>query len=155
MASNATEPQASDAIPGAHSALAPGHDGHAGGCVSGPPPILIVEDDAGISTMIGLALESVGRSVRIAATLSDALRTADEIRPVLVLLDIRLRGIDGLAFLDAYALRGECRVVVMTASENAVAAAARAGADDSLAKPFGLDELFAIVDRYAPLPGPA
>jgi DNA-binding response OmpR family regulator len=116
---------------------------------AGASPILLVEDDDGIRMMIELALGEQGYSVESAATVPDALRLAERLRPRLVLLDVRLNGFDGLAFADSYRHRPECAIVVMTASEDAAEAAASIHAEAFLAKPFDLNALYAIVDRYA------
>ena len=111
-------------------------------------PVLVVEDDPGIGRMMDLALAGRGLRIHHAATVAEALEVAAGVGPGLVLLDVRLRDHDGLAFVDSFPGRLACQVVVMTASEDAAAAALRSGADDFLAKPFSLDTLYAIVDRY-------
>jgi len=112
------------------------------------PPVLIVEDDAGIRTMLELALAERGVATVSAATLADALRAARDLRPKLVLLDLRLDGADGGGFVSAFGDRASTAIVIMTASEEAAAAAARLGADGYLEKPFGLGALYALVERF-------
>jgi DNA-binding response OmpR family regulator len=115
--------------------------------------VLVVEDDPGIGQMLELALKERGIGVVRVKTVADALRVADEVRPALVLLDVRLGGFDGRAFANAYAGRATCAIVVMTASQDAADAAASIGADGYLSKPFDLDELYELVGRYVPSPG--
>jgi DNA-binding response OmpR family regulator len=115
--------------------------------------VLVVEDDPGIGQMLELALRERGIGVARATTVPDALRVANEVRPALVLLDVRLDGLDGRAFAMAYAGRATCAIVVMTASEDAAEAAASIGAEGHLSKPFDLDALYEMVGRYVPSPG--
>jgi two-component system KDP operon response regulator KdpE len=110
-------------------------------------PILVVEDDPGIATMLDLALGERGdRSVH-AATLDEALTALARERPVLVLLDVRLHGADGLALAGAFRDAG-VPIIVMTASQDAQTAAQSIAADAWLGKPFDLDTLYALVDRF-------
>lgn len=116
-------------------------------------PILIVEDDAGIQTMLQLALAERGHDTVCAASLQDAVAVLAEVRPRLILLDVLLRGIDALDLATRPEVAG-VPIVVMTASENAAAAAARIGAAGWLSKPFDLDDVYAIAERYAPTERP-
>jgi CheY-like chemotaxis protein len=112
--------------------------------------ILVVEDDRGIAMMIQLALEERGYSVLIAANVPEALHLAERHEPPLVLLDIRLEGLDGRAFARAYRDRTACAIVVMTASQDAAEAASAIQAEGFLSKPFDLDDLYEVVARYVP-----
>jgi two-component system chemotaxis response regulator CheY len=74
--------------------------------------------------------------------------------PCLVLLDMRMPNVDGWEFSRRYyALSGpRAPVVVMTAAENAQSWCDQVGADACLAKPFDLDDLYAMVGRFCPRP---
>jgi DNA-binding response OmpR family regulator len=115
--------------------------------------VLVVEDDTGIGQLLELALTQRGYSVARATTVLEAFAMAPEVKPALVLLDLRLEGLDGRAFATAYGGRGAFAIVVMTASQDAAAAAESIGADGYLSKPFDLDALYAVVERYVPSPG--
>ena len=110
--------------------------------------ILVVEDEEKLRRVIELQLQSAGHEVQQARTAEDALplsSTAD-----LILTDLRLPGMDGLAFLEQLRKRSvSAPVIVMTAFgtvEGAVQAM-KAGAADFLPKPFSMDHLMTVVDK--------
>ena len=109
--------------------------------------ILIVEDDAGIRLMLELALAERGYVAESAATVADALAAARRLRPGLVLLDALLGSEHGSQFA-VFGRDPDMKIIVMTASENAADAAAAMGADGHLAKPFDLDEIYDLAERY-------
>lgn len=67
-----------------------------------PKSILVVEDDAALSEAYKLVLEHAGYPTRIAASGVDALKAIEELEPDIILLDIRMPVMDGIAFLKAY-----------------------------------------------------
>lgn len=113
-----------------------------------PPRILIVEDEEKLRRVLSMQLESNGYEVRTATSAEEGLASADSAD--LILTDIRLPGMDGLAFLDAIRRRHpQSTTVVMTAYssvETAVEAMKR-GAADFLAKPFSLEHLMAVLTK--------
>ena len=122
-----------------------------------PVCVLVVEDDSVLRALIGETLEHEGHGVAIAEHGADALRWLDARRadgdppPDLILLDMRMPVMDGWAFAAAYRETPgpHAPIVAMTAAPDAAARAAEIGAASVLAKPFGLDELFAVVERLA------
>ena len=110
--------------------------------------ILIVEDEAKLRRVIELQLASSGFEVDLAATAEEGLRLAE--RADLILTDLRLPGMDGVALLEKVrAQNGHVPVIVMTAFgtvENAVEAM-KLGAADFLLKPFSLDHLLTVVNK--------
>lgn len=113
---------------------------------------LVVEDDAAIRFLLGFILDQQGYAV-VEAVDGEAGAAAIEGEPAdIVVLDIMLPGIDGLALLGQ--LRRDPRwdhvpVVMLTAhgSESHVAAAMEGGADDYLGKPFDPADLLDRVRR--------
>jgi two-component system KDP operon response regulator KdpE len=107
--------------------------------------VLVVDDEAPIRRTMRANLEARGYVVDLAETGEQALALAARHHPDVVLLDLGLPGIDGLAVIDG--LRGwtQVPIVVLSArgSERDKVAALDAGADDYVAKPFGMDELLA------------
>ncbi len=111
--------------------------------------IFIVDDEATIREGVALALASEYR-VRTFAEAESALAAADEETPDLVLLDVGLPGISGLAALERLrALDGDLLVVMITAYEDVatVVAAMRLGAYDYVVKPLQMAALEATVQR--------
>jgi DNA-binding NtrC family response regulator len=112
--------------------------------------VLVVDDDAGVRYTLREILESEGLAVEEAADGADAL-TRFEARPApLVVTDLRMPGLDGMALLRALTERPHPpRVVMITAhgSERQAVEAMKAGAHDYFRKPFEPDELVAVVRR--------
>jgi len=114
--------------------------------------ILIVDDDVDIRDLAQLVLEQAGHEVRSAENGEVALETARSFAPELILLDMRMPGIDGWAFMTKYRGTPEphARVIVVTAARDALAWASQVRADGYLAKPFDLRELIDAVDAALP-----
>jgi DNA-binding response OmpR family regulator len=103
--------------------------------------VLVADDDTDILRFVEINLRLEGFEVVTAQDGPDALAKAIAVRPDLVLLDVRMPGIDGYtvcARIRAHASLAAVRVVIVTANYGSaeVAAARRAGADDFLVKPF-------------------
>src|SRR5580693_3637268 len=113
--------------------------------------ILVIEDEDKYRRVIGLHLSSLGYQVKAVGTAEEGLKQASAEPGVdLVLTDLKLPGMDGLAFLEQ--LRAQnmfTPVIVMSAFgtvENAVEAMKK-GAVDFLPKPFSLDHLTVVVEK--------
>jgi two-component system KDP operon response regulator KdpE len=119
--------------------------------------VLVVDDEAPIRRALTANLKARGYEVDAAETGEQALDLAARHHPDVVLLDLGLPGIDGLEVIDG--LRGWTHVPIVVLSargaERDKVAALDAGADDYVAKPFGMDELLArlraAVRRAAPV----
>jgi two-component system, OmpR family, response regulator len=104
--------------------------------------ILYVEDESDIRTVTAMALEAVGGFTVISCDSGkEALATAPDANADLILLDVMMPGMDGLATLSA--LRGlsqtaDTPVIFMTAKVQAseIQHYMRLGATDVIAKPF-------------------
>jgi len=107
--------------------------------------VLVVDDEAPMRRALAANLKARGYEVDAAETGEQALDLAARRHPDVVLLDLGLPGIDGLEVIDG--LRGWTRVPIVVLSargaERDKVAALDAGADDYVAKPFGMDELLA------------
>lgn len=57
--------------------------------------VLVVDDNKAAATMLGLALETLGASVRAAYDGETAVQAASEFRPEIVFMDIGMPGVDG------------------------------------------------------------
>ncbi len=122
--------------------------------IAGAGPILVVEDDPDLLALMEMILVDAGRRVRTAPEGAAALARAEEQLPALVFLDMRMPGMNGWDFAREFRARHgrACPIVVVTAAENARQRADEIGADAWLAKPFDIDEVLALVDRFL---GPA
>jgi two-component system, NtrC family, response regulator AlgB len=106
--------------------------------------ILIVDDEPHIRTHLARHVRSLGHEVTEAADAAAALAALAAAPVDIVLSDIRMAGMDGLALLREVKRRGpETIVLLMTAYATVPQAveAMRAGAYDYLVKPFGLEEV--------------
>src|SRR3954453_3283234 len=114
--------------------------------------ILIVADESKLTRVVHLHLEAAGFEVDHAPDAEQALpRTsvAD-----LILTDLKLPGMDGIAFLkEVHTRNPQAAVIVMTAhgSVEAAVEAMKEGAADFLQKPFSLDHLTTIIDKVVNL----
>lgn len=110
--------------------------------------LLIVEDDKALASVVSEELLRAGHEVHLANTGKAGLTLLDQEEPDLVLLDLGLPEVHGLAILDVIQSRyPRCRVCIMTAytSLETKLAAFAGGSDDYLVKPFALAELMARV----------
>lgn len=116
--------------------------------------VLIVEDDPDLLALMEMILSESGRRVRTAQEGRAALARVAEEMPGLILLDMRMPGMNGWEFAREFRARHDsaCPIVVVTAAENARRRAEEIGADGWLPKPFDLDEVLALVARFL---GPA
>jgi DNA-binding NtrC family response regulator len=112
--------------------------------------VLVVDDDPGVRYTLREILESEGLDVDEAADGEEALRRLEGGSHALVVTDLRMPRLDGMALLRAIAARAPApRVVVITAhgSERQAVEAMKAGAFDYFRKPFEPEELLAVVRR--------
>ncbi|MCK6398927.1 response regulator [Thauera aminoaromatica] len=111
------------------------------------PVVLLVEDEAGIRRFVRAALESEGCAVHEAGALERGRIELASRRPDLLVLDLGLPDGDGMALLAELRAWSGMPVLVLSARSDEAdkVAALDAGADDYLAKPFGVAELLARV----------
>ena len=103
------------------------------------PRILVIDDDAGIRESLKMTLEYDGYDVAGAATGQEGLALVEREAPDLVLLDLKMPGMDGLDVLTRLHSMHETLPVVMISAHgtgSAGAEATRKGALDFLEKPF-------------------
>jgi len=107
--------------------------------------VLVVDDEPQIRRALDANLKARGYDVDLAASGEEALQLAADRRPDVVILDIGLPGIDGIAVVAA--LRGwtDVPIIILSVREAEAdkIAALDAGADDFVTKPFGMGELLA------------
>ncbi len=118
--------------------------------------ILLVDDDPDLLRLLGIRLKAGGHTVLSATSGSEALAMLNGFEPDLVITDLRMDGLDGLALLDALLQqRPSLPVLLITAHgtiPDAVAATQR-GAFDFLTKPIDNDELSSLIHRALSMSG--
>jgi two-component system response regulator MprA len=124
--------------------------------VDKPPPhlnsvpvhVLVVDDDAPVRRMLERTLGAEGNEVRSVADGPQALIEVERSVPDLVILDVAMPGMDGLAVCRRLRSKGIATPILLLTARDAVAdrvAGLDAGADDYLVKPFATSELAARV----------
>jgi len=112
--------------------------------------ILIVDDEESICWALRRLFEEEGYETAIASSAEDAFQQVGRAQPDLVMLDIRLPGMDGLeALTQLKRLSPTLPIVIMTAfgNLNTAVTALSQGAFEYLIKPFHLDQAAAVVQR--------
>jgi len=114
--------------------------------------ILLIEDNEANTKLAGLLLRKAGHTVLCAVDAETGLTMARSERPDLVLMDVQLPGMDGLAattLLKTHIDTAAIPVIALTAlamkedQEKSVLA----GCDAYIAKPLRYQELYATIDR--------
>jgi DNA-binding response OmpR family regulator len=114
--------------------------------------VLIVEDDRKISTYLKRGLEEQGYAVDVAYTGREALEWAAVVPFDLIVLDLMLPEVDGVAVCQLLRSRGDEAAILILTARDAVddrVIGLDAGADDYLVKPFELKELLARLRALA------
>jgi two-component system KDP operon response regulator KdpE len=109
--------------------------------------ILVVDDQAQIRRFMRTTLAGAGYEVGDAKTGEEALEKLREFRPDLVLLDVNMPGLGGLAVCKEIRSDANVAIIMLTVrnSEGDKVAALDAGADDFVTKPFSTPELLARI----------
>jgi DNA-binding response OmpR family regulator len=109
--------------------------------------ILLIDDDAALTTMLAAGLRHAGFRVAVAADGPSGLQMWQTEPPDLILLDWMLPDIDGITLCRQFRQQGATPIIMLTARDTVTdrVAGLDAGADDYLVKPFHLDELLARV----------
>src|SRR3954452_14377355 len=107
--------------------------------------VLLIDDDEDVRTMVRRLYERNDAEVIDAATGTEGLKALYGSQPDLVLLDIGMPELDGWRVLDRIRELTDVPVLMLTASDRELekVRALRAGADDYVTKPFGMQELLA------------
>jgi two-component system response regulator MprA len=108
--------------------------------------ILVVDDDPPLRRMLARSLSAEGFEVTVAADGGAALAAAERTAPDVIVLDVAMPAIDGLAVCRRLRSRGLPTPILMLTARDAISdrvAGLEAGADDYLVKPFAIQELIA------------
>jgi DNA-binding response OmpR family regulator len=123
--------------------------------------ILVVDDKANVRTLVREYLSAEGFRVVTAENGQNALFTARQEKPDLILLDIMMPEMDGFEFIRAFRKESDTPVILLTAKmeESDKVIGLELGADDYITKPFGMRELVArihtVMRRAGQIPHPS
>jgi two-component system, OmpR family, response regulator MprA len=109
---------------------------------------LVVDDDAPIRRMLSRTLAAEGYSVEASPDGGAALAAVERSAPDLVVLDVAMPGLDGLAVANRLREKGLALPILLLTARDGIAdrvAGLDAGGDDYLVKPFATEELLARV----------
>lgn len=109
--------------------------------------ILVVDDEPQIRRVLKATLSGQGYEVFTAKSGEEGLEALREVRPDLILLDMNMPGMGGLATCREIRRGSEAAIIMLTVrdTEQDKVAALDAGADDYVTKPFGTPELLARI----------
>src|SRR5689334_24080155 len=112
-----------------------------------PPRILLVDDEIAIQRAVAPLLRSGGYEVDVVGTGREAVDAVVDRNPDLVVLDLGLPDLEGTEVCRRIRTVSKAPIVILSArgSEADKVAALDIGADDSVTKPFGSEELLARI----------
>ena len=113
--------------------------------------ILVADDDPAILEVLTFMLEDAGYEVKTTVN-GQTERMARKFLPNLILLDIWMAGSDGRTIcknLKHQKMTQHIPIIMISANKDTKKIAKVAGADDFMAKPFEMDDLLALVKKYA------
>ncbi|GIL41821.1 response regulator transcription factor [Roseiterribacter gracilis] len=116
--------------------------------VTSSSPVFVVEDDPNLTELLRSHLTELGFTTEATASGHAALARLAVGPCAMVLLDLGLPDLDGVALLTALRARGDATPVIVLTARDAIeerVAALAAGADDYVTKPFETDELVARI----------
>src|SRR6185436_8776410 len=117
--------------------------------------ILIVDDEQSISWGLARLARGMGHVADVAASAEEGLQKAAAARPDVLVLDVRLPGMDGLTAMEAFGrhLNGAPIIVITAFGDLATAVkAVQNGAFEYVVKPFDLAEIRAAIERALRVP---
>jgi two-component system copper resistance phosphate regulon response regulator CusR len=117
--------------------------------------LLVIEDDRTVGQYVKRGLAEAGSHVDLVGDGTEGLRVASEGHYDVVVLDLRLPGMEGREVLRTLRDRGNTVPVLVLTAQDAVdfkVQALRMGADDYVTKPFALEELLARVEALGRRP---
>ena len=108
------------------------------------PRILVIDDDSAIRSSLRMTLEYEGYECVLAATGQEGLSLLEREAPDLVLLDVKMPGMDGIEVLERIRAANETVPVIVVSGHGTISTAVEAtkkGAFDFIEKPFASDRV--------------
>ena len=121
--------------------------------MTGRPRLLVIEDDTTLGEIVEEVMNEEGYEVRRTNNGRDGLGILESWEPDVVLLDVMLPHMNAFQLRDMQRqsnIGPSARFVLLSASRDLEATAARLGADAWLPKPFALNDLTDAVRRLMP-----
>lgn len=116
--------------------------------------VLICDDDEGILDVIKIILEEKGYDVFILSKSEKVYETVDTFKPDVILLDLWMPGISGETITKELKKTSKTKmipIIIVSANKDTIKIAKELEADDFLCKPFNIDRLEEMVDKYTHL----
>ena len=113
--------------------------------------VLICDDDDGIVEVIKIVLEEKGYKVETLGSSEDVVEKINKVKPSLILLDLwmpHLTGQEIAVELRKDPITRNIPIVIISASSNTKRISQDIKASDCLLKPFDIDDLEKVVEKY-------
>ena len=110
--------------------------------------VLVIDDERPLAAIVASYLSKAGFDPAVAYTGPDGVRSAQDLDPDVIILDLGLPGLDGVEVCRQIRLFSDCYILMLTARADEVdrLIGLSVGADDYLTKPFSPRELVARVN---------
>ncbi len=128
-----------------------------GECLEDRTMVLVVDDEVNARDMFRIGLEHKGYKVIEAVSGEECLKALKERRFQVILIDVKLPGIDGIETLkEVKKMRPEVGVIMVTGHSEVelIDQAAKLGSYRLLEKPMDINQLLDVVDQYVTMEGP-
>ncbi|HWR06432.1 response regulator [Sporomusa sp.] len=113
--------------------------------------ILVIDDQPGIRRLLTEVLQDEGYSVMTASNGYEGIQVANDVKPNVILMDMKMPGMDGIETLKELKRHGQGdQVIMMTAygELDMVNEAREAGMRDYITKPFDIMSLCRIIEEH-------
>ena len=114
----------------------------------GSTPVLIVEGNPHLRSLLGWHMQQAGYVVKQSSNLKQGRQAFEQFQPALVIIDSDLPDGDGLEMCRWLCEQQKPLIFILSArnAERDIVAGLKAGADDYLTKPFGMQEFLARIE---------
>lgn len=122
------------------------------------PTVLVIDDDQDMLLLLERALRPKGYQVLVSDSAREGIMLARTHQPRLILMDIAMPDMDGIAATRALRSDPETASIPIVALTARASVATRqeallAGCDEFLVKPCSIRTLWSVVEKYIPLAG--